>query len=177
MNNLPDLTPGCILVVLAPGRANPLLLELMTRLALRTPLRVVDGGNGFAAYPLARSLRRHAPQVQDILQRIRVARAFTCYQLVALLEGIPADPTPVLALDFLTTFYDESVSLDERLRLLERGLATLRRLSRFAPLAVWARPPKPGQHQSAGLVEALVQAAGQVFYLEALRTGTPPRLF
>jgi hypothetical protein len=74
------------------------------------------------------------------MQRVRIQRAFTCYQMVALLEEVCASEplTPLLALDLLTTFQDEDVPAHERRCLLVGGLSSLNRLSQTAPVVVTA---------------------------------------
>src|SRR4030065_337535 len=62
------------------------LMGLAARLAQRAPLRVLDGGNCFNAYIVALALRQQTTDVTAALERIRVSRAFTCYQMVTLLE-------------------------------------------------------------------------------------------
>jgi hypothetical protein len=110
---LPDLITGRLsLVVLPPGTIR-MLLELVARLARRRPLRVLDGGNCFNAYIVARELGRHTREVETALERIQVARAFTCYQVLTLLAETPADGVPTLVLQLLDTFHDENVSLVE----------------------------------------------------------------
>src|SRR3972149_10097313 len=47
----------------------------------------------------------------DILDRMHLSRAFTCFQLAELIESAPAGPEPLFVLDLLATFCDESVPL------------------------------------------------------------------
>jgi hypothetical protein len=115
--------------------------------------------------------------LKQALARITLARAFTCYQMLTLLSETPAIPNqPTLALDLLATFYDENVPAAEALRLLERCLADLRRLSAQAPVVVCARPPRPGRGFTYGftpesarpeLMEALKAAADEIVMWEA----------
>jgi hypothetical protein len=63
---------------------------------------------------------------------------------VALLEQTLEDrrgTRPVLILDLLSTFYDESISFVESQRLLERGLRSIRILNQTVPVVISARPP------------------------------------
>lgn len=177
MTILPDLIPGQLSALVAPGSANRIMLNLVARLAQNTHLRVLDGGNCFNAYTVASLLRRRTSRVNVALGRIRVARAFTCYQMAALLEDTPADTTPTLVLNLLATFYDESVSLDERQRLLHDSTAELRRLSSRAPMMVSVRLPKPEQLDRMKFVEILEDAADRVWRFEPLTPALPPRLF
>jgi hypothetical protein len=187
MNLLPDLLPGHWLLVVAPRAANALMMELLARLARRGPVRIVDGGDRFRAHNIARSLRRAAggkhPDLYEALQRIHLARAFTCYQMVTLLEELAAPPEkmrpellPTLALDLLTTFYDENIPLKESQRLLEICLGHLNTLSSQGPLAVSVRPPRVVEERLV-LIDQLMDRAGEVIRLEVYEPPAPLRLF
>lgn len=181
----PDLH---LLLVPRPLRRG-ILTALTVRLALAGPLRVLDGGNGFDAYRLARELRRQTLQWRAALERLTIARAFTCYQVVALLAGTADASHPALALDLLATFYDESVPLDERRRLLGESLTHLRRLSRQAPVIASAELPPclqgrgagatiPQGSEGDGLLAMLLDATDQVWRFEPDEPPTAqPRLF
>ena len=89
-----------------------------------------------------------------------MARAFTCYQVLSLLRKTPDTRHPKIVMDLLSTFRDESVSLEESQRLLEVVVGELYRLRRNAAVAVSiSRPPQP---ERAGLVDYLVGAADRV---------------
>ncbi|MCI0521839.1 MAG: hypothetical protein L0Z70_16460 [Chloroflexi bacterium] len=140
-----ELAAGQVSVALVQrgrGAARPRPGEMEARLlawqAARGEVRVVDAGNCFRLYQTARHARRLGVDGLLALQRIHIARAFTCYQLLALLRGAAAQPSPLFVLDLLATFYDENVSLSERQRLLRACMAELRRLSRAAPVAASA---------------------------------------
>lgn len=160
-----------------PGRAAPQLLELVARLGAAGPLHILDGGNCFNAYTVARALGGYTQDLQAALKRIWVARAFTCYQMHTLLEQTKVVGASVLVLDLLDTFLDQSVALDERRRLLARSIAELRRLGRAAPLAVSTRLPKPGQVEARPLLEMLERAADRVWWVGAEQPPAQPRLF
>jgi hypothetical protein len=169
MNTLPELYPGQVCLILAPRSVRQWMSTLLARLALAGPVRVLDGGNCFQAYPLARALREKTDQPEVILGRVHVARAFTCYQVKALLAVTPALPMPTVVLDLLSTFGDESVPLAERRRLLEESLAHLTRLSRQGSVAVHATFPASSTPEE--FLERLEAAASQVWRLEL----PPPR--
>ncbi len=151
-------------MVLGPHAAQAQMLDLAARLAVGGPVRVLDCGNRFNVYPVARAIRSRTPGLQAALQRIRLARAFTCYQVLALLEEAPDENTPTLVLDLLATFYDEDVKLPETRRLLRRSLVQLRRLSRAAPLIVSAQPPKPVIYDERICLFESLQAATRVLW-------------
>ncbi len=155
---------GQLALVLGPHAAQAQMLDLAARLAVGGPVRVLDCGNRFNVYPVARAIRSRTDGLQAALQRIRLARAFTCYQVLALLEEAPDEGVPTLVIDLLATFYDEDVKLPETQRLLRRCLQQLRRLSQAAPLIVSAQPPKPIIYEERiGLFEA-VRAAAKVLW-------------
>jgi hypothetical protein len=155
-----------VLLVVAPHAANTLMLELAGRLAKEGTLRVLDGGNRFNVYPVAKALRRLTPKLDDALQRITLSRAFTCFQLQALLQETPSNKSPTLVLDLLSTFYDESVNLAECRRLLAACLPHLRRLAHTAPLVVSVKPPPPIAAARQILLDTVQQAADQCWVLE-----------
>src|SRR5512146_2960645 len=107
---------GQLAMVLGPHAAQAQMLDLAARLAVGGPVRVLDCGNRFNVYPVARAIRSRTGSLQAALQRIHLARAFTCYQVLALLEEAPDESTPTLVLDLLATFYDEDVKLPETQR-------------------------------------------------------------
>jgi hypothetical protein len=157
------------------------MLTFAARLALLTPLRVLDGGNRFNAREVARILRGlNAPDLYAALARIRLARAFTCYQMLALLEETLPGPHPTLIIDLLDTFYDESASLEERRRLVENCLVHLRSLSFLAPVVASVRPPAPARSDPTGLLEMVQQAADSLWFQEDMpetiktRRSAPP---
>jgi hypothetical protein len=167
--------PGQLLLVVAPRAGGPIMMNLVAHLASRGPLRVLDGGNFFDLRAIARALRRQPAELSEALERIQLARAFTCHQVATLLQESPAQAIPTLVLDLLSTFYDESIPAAESLRLLETCLGHLRRLNRLAPVAVSARPaPTEGRPE---LLQRLQAAAGQVWLLEPHLPPPQPTLF
>jgi hypothetical protein len=176
MDNPLQLSPRQLHLVIAPHRAQRQMMTiLIARLALTGQVRLVDAGNCFDGYGLARQLRQQTSYWQQALGRVSVARAFTCYQVETLLSESVSDFSPVLVLNLLDTFYDENVKLTERLRLLDVSLAELRRICRTASVAVSASLPKP--NQPGELLEMLTAAAGQVWSYEEPQTLEPLRLF
>lgn len=163
--------PGLVALLASP-RSDELLLTLAAHLAWRGAVRVLDGGNRFNAYRLARALARlQRADPQPALERVTIARAFTCYQMAALLNETPGGCQPVLVADLLDTFYDQSAFLVERRRLLQGCLDDLTRLSREAVVVVHLRPPRRPQVDAAGLLERVQAAADQILFQEEL---TPP---
>jgi len=175
---LPALLPGRIILVVASARtARKIMTDAAARLALAGPLEVIDGGNCFDAYGTARALRRLTPQLAAALQRIHLARAFTCYQLTALITHMPASDHPRLVLDFLNTFYDDSVSLPESLRLLTECIRHIHRLSRPAPMLMGIRPPRQEQPERQPLFDRLRDIGDMVLIFDNQPPQQSLRLF
>ena len=106
------------------------------------PIALADGTNRFDAYYLAEFARRVTSQrllrrrvtPEQILERIFVARAFTCYQMEATItERLPVFVkrigAPVaMVFGLLDTFYDEQAPLFEVKASLERIIAALQQM-------------------------------------------------
>lgn len=157
--------PHQLLAVIGPHAAAR-LMELAGGLCLRGPLLLLDGGNRANLHPLIRQIRPRTTDPAAALQHITLARAFTCHQVLALVEQArqEAQPgQPVLVLDLLSTFYDESVRLSESARLLRQSLAALSHISRRAPVLISARRPLPAAQNRNLLLELLLDEAAQVW--------------
>ena len=165
MQQLPDAASRKIVLLIGRRAERETLLDFTAVLALRGPVRVLDAGNCFDPYHVSRAIRRQTAQLDQALARISVARAFTCYQVITLLQETPSTPMPHLIFDLLATFYDQAVTYTESYRLLQMAVGHLFRLRRQAPVIVSARPvPKGGQP---GLLEFLQRAADLVLLQEA----------
>jgi hypothetical protein len=165
MNILPILHTGELIVVCAPHAARDSVCTLAAHLALRGPLTVLDGGNRFQPYRVASLLRQQTPDVNKAAKRLFIRRAFTCYQVLAMLEGTPALRQPYLVLDLLAGFYDEHVRAHEARRLLAACLCQLERLCQSAPVLVTLAPPLVPERSF--LVEQVCARAGRVLMQEA----------
>lgn len=176
MDDLLRIAPGQLhLLIAARATCRQLMNALAARLALEGPLQVLDGGNSLDVYSIAHLARQNGVRPETVLQRITIARAFTCYQMARLLAGHSNGSLPTLVFDLLTTFYDENIRLDERQRLLAQGLSALRRLSRQSPVAVSACPADGGQSDE--LLKCLVAAADQCWQVPLAALPTQARLF
>jgi hypothetical protein len=156
-----------------PTRA---LLACLTVLAAEGHnVQVFDGGNRFDGYFIARLARRLSSDPRAVLERIRLSRAFTCFQLAQLIENAPAVPahngtgagprSALFVLDLLNTFYDESVPLRDVERLLTSTVAHLKRLASEGPVIVGAREPRVLVKERWTLLDQLQVAANHAWLL------------
>ena len=168
-NALDGLSGGSLTLVVAPHAGMPLMVETAARLALNGSVRVLDGGNRFNVYPVAQAVRRLTPRLEETLSHMSLSRAFTCYQMLTLLEETAAQPVPTLVLDLLSTFLDENVTMEESQRLLRLGIAHLERLSRAAPVVVSVKPLLALSARRGPLLDLLKEAATDTIQFEAPR--------
>jgi hypothetical protein len=106
-----------------------------------TPVLVVDGANAFDPYEIAQSARRRQRDPEQLLKSIRLARAFTCYQLSELIRRLPehlgSPGALVVVIGLCTTFFDDDVTLGEAASLFYRTWWKLAELNKQgAPLLV-----------------------------------------
>lgn len=113
-----------------------------------------------------------------VLSRIRLSRAFTCFQLTELIENTPPGPDPLFVLDFLATFYDESVPLRDTERLLLTTISHFKRLAASGPVIVGAREPRSLVKDRWMLLDHLQIAADSAWLMRLPETREPiqPRL-
>lgn len=159
-----------IALLIGPHAQRDALLDFTALLALRGPVCVLDAGNRFNPYRVSRAIRRQTPHLDQALARIRVARAFTCYQVITLLQQTPDTPEPKLIFDLPATFYDEAVSYAESYRLLQLAVDSLLRLRRHAPVIISARTLPEGGRK--GLLELLRHTADLVLLPETQAVST-----
>jgi hypothetical protein len=147
------------LAVLPRHQQKEQLSSCVAQLALEGPVVVLDGGMLFSVYRVVMAAHGQT----RILSRIRFARAFTCYQMAALLERTPAEESCVVVLDLLATFQDENVPPRERLRLLKTCLPHLNRLSRARGALVSVGTPESMLFESQLLFQLLASEAAQLY--------------
>lgn len=129
---------------------------------------VLDAANGFDAFWVARLARRHGKNPRDYLQRIRVSRAFTCYQLAELLERVPAAVRRHRASLILVTglpdiFYDEEIPAAKTAAVFVRAARSLLALRRWrCPVVVFSNQLPVPPSARLRLLEPLQQQAAYV---------------
>jgi len=155
MNNLLDLQPKQWNLLVSPPRAK--LLVDIARLAYSDELVVLDCGRKYDPSIVARAAKGQ----KEIIDRVKVQRAFTCYEASKLIERTPTQNKPIVILDFLTTFQDENIKINTRKYLLENSLRHIQRLSRSAGVAVSVNQP-PISSDAAPLFERLQSATPHI---------------
>lgn len=142
------------------------MLELTAALCLRQTVTVLDCGNRSNMYAVARHIRPFSSDPVAAMNNIRLSRAFTGYQSLAMFESVAAAPPSeaVLVLDLLPTFLDEDLELKDAQRLFERSLDCLDALSKHVPVVISAKPIPPIAHEREILLDALRERAD--FYWE-----------
>jgi len=173
MNTFPEIVPHSLirkaqsprlLLIETEARPSEGITELFAALALRGPFYAIAGGEWLPTYALARSLRRRTPAIQQILGRIRLARPFTCYQILDLLTDIRPEHDPVLVLDFLHHFHNPDIPLPVRRRVLEQCCKCLENLSLARTLLVFVQTLETDEYRSffplvAETADEILQAA------------------
>jgi len=174
MNTLIQTHPSKWLLLVGPRSTRTTMMALIARLAEQGTVRVMDSGNQFDGYRISRLLAGRTLS----LRQISLSRMFTCYQVLASLERAVGFPAPFIFLDFLHTFYDESISFAARRRLLERCIPNLDRLCRPAGGAVSIHPPAVASTEANTLFEILKAAAPEIWVQEMpVQAPQPLRLF
>jgi len=152
-------------LILTDDQAPRKITELIAAIVLGSPLFVIAGSEWLPAYELARTLRQKTPQVKQILDRLRTARASTCYRLWDTLINLPLQGEPLLVLDFLHTFYDPDVLLRVRLFKLRECCRQFKRLAFYRPVIVITQEMQTADYEK--FSPALLSVADKVFYLES----------
>jgi len=164
---------GWILLISSAGM-KVLMTELIARLGECGAVRVLDGGNRFDAYSIARLVGGYP----EVLDRISISRAFTCHQVLSLLESTPADDSPFIVLDMLRTFYDEAVPFQERKQFLRDCIVQLDRIGKLAMGVVSIHPPSDITATILEMRELLRSSATESLLIEpGPITKEPMRLF
>jgi hypothetical protein len=141
--------PGEATVWTGPSIALEPVLELLYAGSARARGRIslLEGANRFHPYRIGELGRMFGVDARETLRRIRLARAFTAYQMVALVDGWAREarrhaPTLLVGHDLPALFADAEIPDDERSAFLghvARSLAALAREVRI-PLLLTLSP-------------------------------------
>ena len=164
MNILPTLRTGRLIVIYAPDAACNESMILIAALGLRGAVTILDGGNRYQPYQVAKLLRRKTVNISTAANRLFSRRAFTCYEMNTLLSSTPSLNQPYLILDLLNTFYDDHVPTYEAYRLLKSCLGQIQRLLLSGPVIVTLAPPLT--EERGFLLEQICRKADEVLIKE-----------
>lgn len=156
------LLKNSLVVLAAPHAARDRATALVAQLSSRGSVTVLDNGNRFQPYRLARLIRSYTRQIEQAANRVFVRRAFTCYQTLALLESTPGLSAPCVVLDLLATFYDENIAEKETARVFNACVREIKRLTESGPMVITLAPPR--LEQRAFLLEEVYRIADEVVF-------------
>ena len=183
MRNVNGLFPGFAIGDFAVLHGSQSVLSLASWLCVRAQLPVqlgglggnvvfVDGGNTFQLYHVARLARLHGLDPKQALERIYISRAFTAYQMTALvLEKLREtirryDAKLVVISDIAGFFLDKDIAETEAHRVYSQVLAYL---SNFAKenqvMLVATYPPHQASRRNTFLHEITCGRANTVISL------------
>ena len=128
------------------GKKQTDMLLLVASLALHKGAIILDGGNHFNAYTIVNHIRNITADL-SILNRLQIARAFNCHQIVTLSQQIPLDGRPCLLIDILELFQDDNVPYTHRIYLIKKLLYQLNLVRRQTPVVVSLTSPKEAHDQ------------------------------
>jgi len=165
-------------VLLGGGLAIPAATALSAVLVFQhRKVIFVDGANRFNPYNVARYARRIGCHPKDILdaKNFLLARAFTCHQLIVLLEErvrkhLDDGPAILVVSGPLNTFMDESVPWKEIRALFRRLKKSLFQISETSSLLL-AQHSVDGSRERHRLMRGLSSAAETMAIIEASDRG------
>jgi hypothetical protein len=162
---------GKWLLIIGPRSIRHIMMNVIAGIAEQENVNVLDGGNSpengdgqFDPYQVGWLLR----DKPEAYARINLMRAANCYQVLALLEQTPSMPVPFVVLDLLNTFYDHSVKIGERKRVLQGCLENLNRLEQFAGGTVSVCPPRDPSKEKASLFRMVEEATTGTYRVEVM---------
>jgi len=133
--------PGEATLWIGPARATESLLEILYAgcVAAGGRLSLLEGANRFHPYRIGERARSLGIDPGEALDRIRLARAFTAYQMIALVDGWAREvrrtrPTFLVAHEIPSLFFESEFSPEERGPLLAHAARVLAELARSTRL-------------------------------------------
>lgn len=170
-----DAPPGKLYCLHGAGSVFRMSLSAAAHVLLSgVPITLVDGTNHFDVYYIAEFARRMAssggPSPEELLNNIFVSRAFTCYQMEAVItERLPAfvlkKSSPVaIIFGLLDTFYDEQASLSDVRAGVRRIIGALHQLKQAKISVLLASlDVKPASKERSALFPQVCSAMDEVY--------------
>lgn len=151
--------------------------EAVIRIAMSGTVLVMDAGNCFNPLRLVRAIRQQTLRINQVLENIQVARAFTCFQVLALLDQTIDPKGPVFIFRPLTTFHDEMAPVYERLRLLREVDRNVTRLQDSVAVTVMIRNSHLLEEPLMDWLTTLQGRADEVVFPKPSRISSPATFF
>jgi hypothetical protein len=140
----------------------PAMQEFIDRFGMRGSVHVVVGSNRISFDHLPLILGEKIGQVYEIMDRIVVSRAETCYQMYDVLAALDSNAVPIVITDMLEAFYEEDLTPQEVTLLLQKCIRHIHRLSANAPVLISAS----GDLSRSNLLELVEQNSDERFYFQ-----------
>ena len=147
------------------------------QIAMSGPALVMDAGNCFNPLRLVRAIRWQTIRINQVLGNIQIARAFTCFQVVALLEQTGKPQGPIFILRPLTTFQDEMAQVYERLRLLREVDRHISRLQEEVAVTVMVKESRLLEEPLIDWLTALERRADEVVFPNLPKVSKPATFY
>jgi hypothetical protein len=184
MRNVNQLFPGFAIGDFAVLHGSSSVLSLSSLLCVRAQLPVqlgglgsnvvfVDGGNTFQLYHIARLARLHRLDPKQVLERIYISRAFTAYQITALIleklkETIKRyDAKLAIISDIAGFFLDKDVAETEARRVYSQVTAYLSNFAKENQIIIVATYPPHQESRRSNILHAV--ACGRANTVISLR--------
>ena len=156
---------GQLLIVETAGKERKNIIELITQWVLRGSFFLIAAGDWFVDHDdLRYSVFRYTNAFDEILDRLRLVRARTCFQLLDLLTEAEKENRSILILDPLHHFYNEDVELSLRDRILRQCCRLIKRLSLSNYVAVLV--PKLDTVDHKRFFPSLAEVADEIIPIE-----------
>ncbi|HEX6303344.1 MAG TPA: hypothetical protein VFZ76_04080 [Anaerolineales bacterium] len=169
-------SPGELWLLVAPFRLLEMERIVIPWLALRGPVHILVGGQGYDVDGILRNLRKLTPDI-TLRGHIRQRRAPTAFQMRALLKKTPAARDPLIILNFLVHYFDEDEQFWKSRYLLEDSIAELQRLSHMGPVVVTVRSPTDQEPKYLQVLNRLREMTDRVIEFVSAPTSQQMRLF
>jgi hypothetical protein len=150
---LPLPRPHSFTVCCVPNSDGRSISQLIVKLVLQGPVTILDFGSRFPPRRLQKILAQHTPDPISAAGRISFHDARSSYDMLAVLEALPALPRPCLLIDPLSTFHDDRLPLSSAVCLLDACLRQLDHLRLVTPILAVVFSPHTPEH--ACLVERI----------------------
>lgn len=156
---------GQLLIQETIGKEREKVVELIAQQVLRGSFFLIAAGDWFVDHDdLRYALFRYTNVFDEILNRLRLVRARTCFQLLDLLVEADNENQSVLILDPLHHFYNEDVDLPTRSRTLQECCQYIKRLSLSNPVTLLV--PKLDTEDHRHFLAALAEIADEFIPVE-----------